>query len=277
MKIPNNDLVSVIIPNFNYSAYIEEAIQSVLSQTYDEIEIIVVDDGSTDDSVNRLKKYAKKIKVMETENQGSCAARNLGLLNSSGNFIAFLDADDYWDEQKIELQLRFLKKTKADLTFCGMRSIGGPIKSQELETFEGINHEWFINNPGSTPFAPSSVMMTRGLAAKVGGWNTSLTGPAEDFDYFRKCSKFGDVRELKMTLVNHRQHAESLTTVNSQRYFEDCLRVTRLMLVEDIDRIQIAKRIYIRIIVRFNFLKHAVKTKDFHLLTQILFSFLKVK
>lgn len=275
MKNISNDLVSVIIPNFNYGIYIDEAIQSVLSQTYKHIEIVLVDDGSTDDSVEKVKRYGNKIRLIETKNQGSCAARNLGLLNSSGDFIAYLDADDYWDGDKVELQLTFLKKSRVDLVFCEMRIVGAPFKIENLGTPDVINHNWFFNNPGSTPFAPSSVLMTRDLAAKVGGWNTSLTGPAEDFDYFRKCAKFGEIRGLNIVLVNHRQHRESLTCVNSKRYFEDNLRVVRLMLMEDMQRISVAKRFKIRINVRGNFLKHAIKTKDFLLASQVLRSFFR--
>jgi len=276
MKNTGNDLVSVIIPNFNYGVYIDEAIQSVLNQTYKHIEIVLVDDGSTDDSVEKIKRYGNKIRLVETENQGSCAARNLGLLISSGGFIAYLDADDYWDEEKVELQLTFLMKSRVDLVFCEMRSIGVPSKIENLGTSDVVNHNWFFNNPGSTPFAPSSVLMTRDLAAKVGGWNTSLTGPAEDFDYFRKCAKFGEIRGLNMTLANHRQHRESLTFINSKRYFEDNLRVVRLMLTEDMQRISIVKRFKIRLNVRGSFLKHAIKTKDFLLASQVFRSFFRV-
>ena len=275
MKNISNHLVSVIIPNFNYGFYIDEAIRSVLNQTYKYIEIVVVDDGSTDDSVDKIKRYGNKIRLVETENQGSCAARNLGLLKSSGGFIAYLDADDNWDEEKVEMQLTFLKKSRADLVFCEMRSIGVPSKIENLGTPNVVNHNWFFNNPGSTPFAPSSVLMTRDLAARVGGWNTSLTGPAEDFDYFRKCAKFGEIRGLKITLVNHRQHRESLTSINSKRYFEDNLRVVRLMLTEDIQRISIVRRFKIRLDIRSKFLKHAIKTKDFLLVSQVLKSFFR--
>lgn len=275
MKNVGIDLVSVIIPNFNYGKYIDETIGSVLDQTYRHLEIVVVDDGSTDDSVEKLRRYGNKIRLVESENQGSCKARNLGLLNSSGNYIAYLDADDNWHEEKIELQLTFLKESRVDLVFCEMRSIGAAPKKEDPGILEVINHNWFFNNPGSTPFAPSSVLMTRSLAAKVGGWNTSLTGPAEDFDYFRKCAKFGKIKGLNKTLVNHRQHEKSLTSVNSIRYLEDNLRVVRLMLIEDIHRITILKRLKIRIKVRINFLKHAIRTKDFHLLYQALRSFFR--
>lgn len=262
MKRVSEDLVSVIIPNFNYGLFIHEAIRSVLDQSYKNIEVVVIDDGSTDDSVEQLRKYGRKITLIESKNQGSCVARNLGLLNSSGDYIAYLDSDDSWYEEKIELQLEFLQKSKAELVFCRMRSIEPCPILENTDIPMVIDHDWFINHPGATPFAPSSVLMTQNLAARVGGWNTSLSGPAEDFDYFRRCAKFGQICGLEQTLVHHRQHSSSLTSSGAKRYFEDNLRVTRLMLVEDRVEIRRAKRFRILLRLHFNFLKHAVKTRD---------------
>jgi glycosyltransferase involved in cell wall biosynthesis len=273
-KTASRDLVSVIIPNFNYGMYIGEAIESILCQTYDFVEIVVVDDGSTDDSVERLSDYKGKVRVIETENQGSCAARNLGLLNSKGSLVAYLDADDYWDREKIEIQVSFLKETNADLVFCEMRSIGDFTEPSKKELSDAVTLEWFFKHPSSTPFSPSSVLMTRGLAAKAGSWNTSLTGPAEDFDYFRKCAKFGTIRGIDTELVFHRQHRGSLTAIDSKRYFEDNLRVVRLMFVEDRAKLSILKRLGISLKVRKNYLKHSIKSKNFALFYRIFLSFL---
>lgn len=273
MKEIDRGLVSVIIPNFNYSKYIQECIISVVDQSYGHIEIVVVDDGSTDDSLERIEEFGKKVVLVRSQNQGSCAARNLGLLKSSGPLIAYLDADDFWDQKKIELQVDFLKRTGADLVYCEMRSLGGGSESGKRSPSELIDHEWFLRNPASTLFAPSSVLMTRRLAAKVGGWNTSLTGPAEDFDYFRRCAKYGVMKGQNLSLVSHRQHSESLTARSSIRYFEDNLRVTRLMLIEDIAKINFVRRIFIRFKVRANFIKHAMLTRDSALLSKVLLSF----
>ena len=186
------DLVSVIIPNYNYESYLEQCIESVISQSHHEIEIIVVDDGSTDNSVELLKQYRDRIRLIESKNQGAPSARNLGMYSAKGDLYAFLDADDYWHPLKIEMQLSFLKETNSDLVYCGMTEIGVKTSSSIIAK-EGIDIDWFHKSPGSTPFAPSTALLTKELAARVGGWNTSLTSPAEDFDFFRRSSKYGKV------------------------------------------------------------------------------------
>ena len=86
------DLVSVIIPNYNYAEYLQESIDSVLNQDYPAIEIIVVDDGSTDNSSCILESYGSKIKVVQISNSGAPTARNFGLMNAHGSYIAYLDS-----------------------------------------------------------------------------------------------------------------------------------------------------------------------------------------
>lgn len=98
-------LVSVIIPTYNRAHIVTEAIESVLAQTYQSYEIIVVDDGSTDNTAEVLKKYGNKIKYYYQDNKGVSAARNRGIREANGDFIAFLDSDDLWKSDKIEKQV----------------------------------------------------------------------------------------------------------------------------------------------------------------------------
>src|SRR2546423_7926382 len=102
--------VSVIIPNYNYARYVGGAIDSVLAQTHSDIEIIVVDDGSTDASKDVLLNYGDSIKTISQQNRGVSAARNNGVAASSGEYVAFLDADDEWLPQKIEKQVAMFRK-----------------------------------------------------------------------------------------------------------------------------------------------------------------------
>src|SRR5688500_1347785 len=95
-------LVSVIIPNYNYAHYLPQAINSVLAQTYSQVEIIVIDDGSTDDSVTVLRSYGDRIRWLQQPNQGVSAARNVGAHNTKGELVAFLDADDFWLPERSE-------------------------------------------------------------------------------------------------------------------------------------------------------------------------------
>ena len=102
-----NDKVSVIIPTYNRAELLDEAIRSVLGQSYENLEIIIVDDGSTDNTREVVGSIRdKRIKYIWTDNWGGPARpRNIGIRAAQGNFIAFLDADDYWKEKKLEVQM----------------------------------------------------------------------------------------------------------------------------------------------------------------------------
>lgn len=114
-KIHNNQKVSIIVTTYNSAAFIKNCISSLINQTIDNIEIIVVDDASTDNTVEILKKYSS-IKVIElNENRGTYHARNIGIQHSSGEFIAFQDSDDWSHPQRLELQLEELLKTNTNI------------------------------------------------------------------------------------------------------------------------------------------------------------------
>src|ERR1700674_2946625 len=95
-------LVSVVIPTYNYRQFVVEAVESVLAQTYRPIELIVVDDGSTDGTRAELERFEGQIRYMFQENRGLPAARNRGIRAAAGEYVAFLDADDVWAPTKIE-------------------------------------------------------------------------------------------------------------------------------------------------------------------------------
>jgi len=103
-------LVSVIIPTYNRASFLKRAIESVLAQTYEAIEIIVVDDGSTDDTHTLVASYGDKVLFIRQNHEGASAARNRGLLLARGEFIAFLDSDDYWAKEKLAEQLTALEQ-----------------------------------------------------------------------------------------------------------------------------------------------------------------------
>ena len=102
--------VSIIIPTYNRGKYICQAIESCLVQTYTDIEVIVVDDGSTDDTKKKVAFYEDKIKYIYTQNGGPAHARNIGMRHAKGQYISFLDSDDLYYPYKTELQVKFLDK-----------------------------------------------------------------------------------------------------------------------------------------------------------------------
>jgi glycosyltransferase involved in cell wall biosynthesis len=110
MKPQVDNLVTVVIPAYNAGAFVAEAVASALNQTYPMMEIVVVDDGSADNTAGVLRQFGNTIRVIRQSNSGSAAARNRALAEASGEFIAFLDADDCWHPAKIERQLDCLRR-----------------------------------------------------------------------------------------------------------------------------------------------------------------------
>ena len=112
--------VSIIVPIYNAGKFLEKCLDTLVNQTLKDIEIILIDDGSTDDSLNVIKNYAKKynnIKYTSKENEGQAIARNIGIQMSSGEFITFIDSDDYIEENYIEKMI--LNTDESTLTMCG--------------------------------------------------------------------------------------------------------------------------------------------------------------
>jgi glycosyltransferase involved in cell wall biosynthesis len=116
LTVSHRPLVSILINNYNYGRFLDDAVSSALFQSYDNIEVIVVDDGSTDDSAEVLKKYDGKIKTIFKENGGQASAFNAGFAASSGEIICFLDADDAYSPEKIECIVEVL--TEDGLEYC---------------------------------------------------------------------------------------------------------------------------------------------------------------
>ncbi|MCQ2522747.1 MAG: glycosyltransferase [Lachnospiraceae bacterium] len=115
------ELVSIIVPVYNAENYIKETIESVLSQTFEDFELILVDDISTDNSVAVIESFNdKRVRLHKVDkNQGAYAARNKGLELAKGRYIAFLDADDKWDKEKLQKEMDFMKKNDAAFVFTG--------------------------------------------------------------------------------------------------------------------------------------------------------------
>ena len=103
-------MISVVIPTFNRRAFLKKAIESVLSQSYQDLELIVVDDGSEDDTSEVVTGFDSGIRYIKQENKGPASARNLGIKNSKGDFITFLDSDDWWDRDKLGIQFKAMQE-----------------------------------------------------------------------------------------------------------------------------------------------------------------------
>jgi len=121
----NNDLISVVVPVYNVEAHLNRCVDSIISQTYKNLEIIIIDDGSTDRSAQICDDYLavdKRITVVHQENKGLSNARNAGIYRSNGKYISFVDSDDYLDSRFIELLYKSMVSHNADIVVCDIRS-----------------------------------------------------------------------------------------------------------------------------------------------------------
>lgn len=204
---------SVIIPNYNYGNFIGEAIESVLAQTHQPNEILVVDDGSTDDSVRVVKSFGKKVKLIEQENGGVGKARNTGAKNSTGNLLAFLDADDIWFADKLEKQIKlFQSQPKFDYVSCGMREFN--VSGKTIGEYVPVTNGWSIESIllYSEPIVASgsAIVVKREAFEKVGGFDEQRDlHPSEDWDFARRMSEICVIGAVSDILVHYRNHGNN--------------------------------------------------------------------
>lgn len=208
----NYPLVSVIIPNYNYGRFISEAIDSVLAQTYRNIEIIVVDDGSNDETSEVLKIYNDKLKWVKQSNQGVANARNNGVGESRGKFIAFLDSDDIWFPEKIEKQIKiFLSDDEIGLVHCGFVDFdnNGNFFEEHLDGLEGwVALDMLRYQKKSILGGGSAVLVTKKAFDKVGGFDQSVS-PAEDWEFYYRVARHYKVGLIPEVLLKYRVHGNN--------------------------------------------------------------------
>jgi len=215
--------VSVIITTYNYSHFLAEAIQSVLDQTFGDFELIVVDDGSTDNTreiVGSFKDH--RIKYIYQEHRGGNAARNVGTSASIGKYIAFLDADDIWLPEKLAMQVRLLDTSPDVAIVCSdfyrFDNQSGVITSQAWEKRE-INPKIALRLLLSErAFAVTSTVLIRAdVFSEVGYWDESLR-INQDWDMFVRIAQRYNFDVVREPLVKKRQHGTSLSGDWELRY-----------------------------------------------------------
>ncbi len=217
-------LVSVVIPTYNRKDTILRCLETVLLQTYKNIEVIVVDDGSTDETYKLFENYPdKRVRyVRYSPNRGACYARNYGATMSKGEYIAFQDSDDEWVFEKIERQIYFLKETKADFVFCGMNRINPFTKEKYYypeSTFESdkdVLKQLLTNNVIST----QTILIKKSLMDNI---KFDITFKRyQDWDFSLQAAILGaNIKYLKEALVNSTIQANSISaTVKEGNAYE---------------------------------------------------------
>jgi glycosyltransferase involved in cell wall biosynthesis len=215
-----NKLVSVIIPVYNGERYLGEAIESVLAQDYRPMEVIVVNDGSTDNTETIAKRYGNDIIYARQEKRGPAAARNRGLRMSHGEVIGFLDADDLWSENKLSLQLTRLAEDRSVEIVMGLSQ---PMKLQTDKDGKAIFEKWY------DPFCAlllGAALFRKSVFEKVGLFDETLHY-GEDTDWFMRVREMG----VSMTIIQevslfYRRHESNMTldSVTRDRFFIKALK-----------------------------------------------------
>ena len=214
-----NPRVSIIIPTYNRGKYITYALESVLSQTFHDHEIIVIDDGSTDNTQEILKKFEGKIISICQKNQGISNTRNRGIKEAKGKYIAFLDSDDYWTPAKLEEQVKILDHSpKVGIVYARMPIVNdqGEKIGMKPAGVSGKNFKELLEVWGDIP--TSTVMTRKECFEKVGLFDPPLE-PMEDIDMWIRIAQFYDLYEIEnKVLAYYRRHEEQVTKRKTKVY-----------------------------------------------------------
>ena len=227
------DSVSVVIPCYNAATWISSSLNSVAAQKWPALEVIVVDDGSTDGSVDLLRAHFPDVRVLQQRNGGAAAARNAGIQAAHGDWIAFLDADDWWLPGKLQAQMALLA-TQPDAQMCTTawevwksedpepaRELLGPLLHPKPAQGRG--------NPATGWIYPelllgccvwtSTVVARTSLLRTLGGFDVSLK-VGEDYDLWLRASRLTPIVRVHRPLALYRQHPSSLTKQAPARNYE---------------------------------------------------------
>lgn len=231
-------LISIVMPVYNVAPYLKECIESVLNQTYQNFELIIINDGSTDDSLSVIKEmfpieYPSNIKVIQTENNGLAAARNLGIKKAIGEYLFFLDSDDFLETEFLEEITHHIINQKCDVIIFNYRSVsesGNKQQGQHSEYTSGIftSEKLMINYlEGNIQNYAWSYVATKNLYQK-----NNIIFPAnkayEDIPVFPKILYFAEkIQVIRDVLYNYRQREQSITkekrTQKTIKYLSDYL------------------------------------------------------
>jgi glycosyltransferase involved in cell wall biosynthesis len=211
-KYQTQGLVSVIIPNYNHAHFLDDALHSVLSQDYRNFEIIVVDDGSTDDSLGVLAKYGTTIRLIRQENKGLSGARNTGIRTAKGVYYCFLDADDYWLPNFLSTVVSFLDNHPeigaVHTGFYFVDRFGE--RCPQINTITIDEDQLYDRLLDGEFFVPASVLIRRECFDRVGLFDETLRA-SEDWDIWLRVSRVYRFAGISEPLLNYRIHGNNMS------------------------------------------------------------------
>ena len=211
-----NKIISVVIPTYNREKLISRAVKSVLAQTYTDLEVIVVDDASTDDTETVVKKIeSDRLRYIKIEkNGGACRARNAGIRAAKGDYIAFLDSDDTWNPDKLEKQIKYMQEKKAEAVACN----GWNIKADEKRLIANQQNKETadLNELLNANFITTGALLVKKeLLIKIGCFDERLPR-YQDWDLVLRIAKVTDIYFLTEPLYTLYFQENSITNSTSK-------------------------------------------------------------
>ena len=225
IALENQPLVTVVIPAYNSANYISAALDSVIAQDYPALEIIVVDDGSTDSTREIVSAYGDRARLLTQVNQGSAAARNNGIRHAQGKYVAFLDADDVWWPHKIRYQVEALIEGGYKMAYSRFiwwyMDVNGKFTDPEAEFAKTSNPNIFTDHiVTGSPYAEllldcivwtSTVIVEKAELENVGLFDEHLR-KGQDYDLWLRLSRHIDMLGLEQATALYRIHPTSITS-----------------------------------------------------------------
>jgi len=225
-------LVSVVLPTFNRAATIERAVRSVLAQTFDDLELIVVDDGSTDDTAERIAAFEDvRLRYVKLEkNGGAAAARNVGIGEARGKWVAFQDSDDEWLSEKLEMQMKRLAETGYSACYCGrvvyglgekfQRGYSGVAYIPDVEPGDVVEGDILPTLVRTNLMANTQLVVARDKLIEAGLYDVTF-GNNQDWDIvirLAKLTKFAFVDEpMVIAFISHDSISKNLNTARGTK------------------------------------------------------------
>lgn len=221
-----NALISVIMPCYNAAPYVQQAIESVLCQSYGDVELIFVDDGSSDDSPtiakNLAQQHAGRITLLCTNREGPYPARNFGLAHAQGEFVAFLDADDYWAHDFLEqLHLR-LVASDAALAYCGWQNVGATDRTNEpyVPPDYELGDKLELLLRAAAPWPIHAALVRKSVIDEAGSFDTSFA-TCMDYDLWLRIGAARPIVRVPEVLAYYRFHPGGQITSKQWRQAEN--------------------------------------------------------
>lgn len=236
--------VSVIVPTYNRASLIGVTIESILDQTTPPAEVIVIDDGSTDETESAIRKFPSNVKYHRTERLRVCGARNLGVSVATSPWIAFCDHDDLWTRDKLSKQLALHEQHNLEYSFTNFRIVSGGKWNEQtkfdtapqgfFDGFESVpqglvaRRPYYDNLLQFQPIFPSTVMISKRFFESLGGMRPELgVNPSEDLDFTLRCVQHCPIGAIAEPLVGIQRHESNYSGDN---YLNTCGQIEILNL-----------------------------------------------